>query len=53
MTESPALDPDLFAAIPTQTSPEDRRSFLILQRAVRRGGPYSYLEIGSHVGGTI
>ena len=47
-------DLTLFAAIPSQTTDEDRRSLLALQAAVRRvSGPYAYLEIGSHLGGTI
>ncbi len=48
------LDTDLFAAIPSQTSPRDRRSLLAVQRATaRRFGTYAYLEIGSHLGGSI
>ena len=48
-----ALDLRLFDQVPTETSSEDRTSLLLLQRAVRRRGPYAYLEIGSHLGGTI
>jgi len=47
------LDTGLFDAIASQTSPEDRTSLLLLQRCVRRDEPYVYLEIGSHLGGTI
>ena len=48
------MDLSLFDAIPSQTSTEDRRSLLTLQAAVRRKyGRYAYLEIGSHLGGTI
>jgi hypothetical protein len=48
-----SLDPSLFEAIPSQTSDEDRASLLKLQHLVRNSGPYIYLEIGSHLGGTI
>jgi hypothetical protein len=45
---------DLFAAIPSQTSPRDRRSLLAVQRATaRRFARFAYLEIGSHLGGSI
>jgi hypothetical protein len=48
------LDLSLFAAIPSQTSDADRRSLLAIQEAVRARVPaYAYLEIGSHLGGTI
>lgn len=52
------LDPSLFAAIDSQSSDGDRRSWLALQRLARakgetNGGTYSYLEIGSHLGGSI
>jgi SAM-dependent methyltransferase len=48
------LDVSLFERIPSQTSENDRRSLLALQEAVRaRGSSYAYLEIGSHLGGTI
>lgn len=46
-------DLSLFAGIASQTSENDRRSLLALQEAVRSRGPYAYLEIGSHLGGTI
>jgi len=49
-----SLDMTLFAAIPTQTSDEDKTALLAVQRAVAvRHGRYSYLEIGSHLGGSI
>ncbi|HOG17118.1 MAG TPA: class I SAM-dependent methyltransferase [Syntrophales bacterium] len=48
------LDVSLFAAIPSQTSPGDRRSLLAVQRATAdRYKAYVYLEIGSHLGGSI
>ena len=47
------LDISLFEAISSQTSPDDRRSLLLLQRCVRKCNDYVYLEIGSHLGGTI
>lgn len=48
-----SLDLSLFNAVPSQTYPEDRSSLLLLQRCVRRPGSYVYLEIGSHLGGTL
>ncbi len=49
-----ALSTDLFAAIPSQTSIRDRRSLLAVQRSTaRRFGRFAYLEIGSHLGGSI
>lgn len=48
------LSLDLFDAIPSQTSESDRRSLLAVQRATgRRLGQFAYLEIGSHLGGSI
>ncbi len=48
------LDTGLFEAIPSQTSQRDRRSLLAIQRAAaRRFGRFAYLEIGSHLGGSI
>ncbi|MGU3540831.1 class I SAM-dependent methyltransferase [Methylobacterium sp. A54F] len=47
------LDVGLFRA-PSQTKPSDRRSLLLLQNLVRqRFGRYGYVEIGSHLGGTL
>lgn len=49
-----ALDLTLFDSIPSQTSDGDRRSLLAVQRAIARArGTYDYLEIGSHLGGSI
>lgn len=49
-----ALSLDLFNAIPSQTSDADRQSLLAVQRATaRRHGAFAYLEIGSHLGGSI
>lgn len=49
-----ALDLSLFEKIGSETSAEDRRSLLAVQRATaRRHGRYVYLEIGSHLGGSI
>jgi hypothetical protein len=47
------LDVSLFSAVPSQTYPEDRKSLLLLQRCVRQSDHYTYLEIGSHLGGTL
>jgi Methyltransferase domain len=48
-----SLDVSLFDAVPSQTYPEDRKSLLFLQRCLRRRTNYAYLEIGSHLGGTL
>jgi hypothetical protein len=48
-----SLDVSLFDAVPSQSYPEDRKSLLLLQRCLRRAGNYTYLEIGSHLGGTL
>ncbi len=55
VTESvDALDVSLFDRIPSQTTRDDRRSLLAIQSAVARHfGHYCYLEIGSHLGGSI
>jgi hypothetical protein len=48
------LDISLFEAIPSQTSNEDRRSLLAVQRATaQKYKEYIYLEIGSFLGGSI
>lgn len=48
------LDLSVFAAVPSQTSDAEKRSLLAVQRAVaRRFGSYHYLEIGSHLGGSL
>lgn len=45
---------DLFQAIPSQMTDSDKRSLLAVQKALRRTVPaYHYLEIGSHLGGSI
>ena len=49
-----ALDLELFARIPAQLTDADRRSLLAVQHALRERIPhYTYLEIGSHLGGSI
>ena len=49
-----SLDLRLFAHAPSQTSDYDRKALLAAQRVVRKlHGEYVYLEIGSHLGGTI
>jgi hypothetical protein len=49
-----ALDTRLFEGIESQTTDDERRSLLAVQRAtVSRHNPYVYLEIGSHLGGSI
>lgn len=49
-----ALDPSLFAAIDSQSGDGDKRSWLALQRIVRSSQEsYTYLEIGSHLGGSL
>ncbi len=49
-----ALDLSLFDAISSQSVKGDRIAWLKLQRAVRQHfGDYTYLEIGSHLGGSI
>ncbi|MEM9822423.1 MAG: methyltransferase domain-containing protein [Bacteroidota bacterium] len=48
------LDVGLFEKIDTQTSHKERRSLLALQRCIRKQfSSYIYLEIGSHLGGSI
>ena len=48
------LDLKLFEKINSQSTEDDKRSFLALQLAVRNLRPnYSYLEIGSYLGGSI
>jgi hypothetical protein len=42
-----------FSHIFSATSLEDRASLLAVQEAAGASGPYRYLEIGSHLGGTI
>src|SRR5579871_1413078 len=49
-----ALDLGLFSHIESQTTDADRRSLLAIHDAVgSRLGSFSYLEIGSHLGGSL
>ena len=49
-----SLDPELLAEIESETTMEDRRSLLALQLACRRKHPaFSWLEVGSHLGGSL
>jgi hypothetical protein len=49
-----AGDLSLFDTVPSQSTMGDRRAWLAVQAAVRRRGEgYVYLEIGSHLGGSI
>ena len=46
------LDLSLFSHAPSQSTDGDKQSWLAVQRAIRAEG-YSYLEIGSYLGGSI
>jgi hypothetical protein len=48
-----SLDTSLFRYIESQTTDDDKYSLLAVQRAVRQKAEYVYLEIGSHLGGTL
>jgi hypothetical protein len=49
-----SLDLSLFDHVPSQTTPEDRASLLALHNACRQcHGTFRYLEIGSHLGGSL
>ena len=49
-----SLDLNLFEKITSQSTEHDKQSFLAIQLAVRNLRPgYSYLEIGSYLGGSI
>lgn len=49
-----SLDTGLFDHVPSQTSNDDRLSLLALHNACREvHGEFSYLEIGSHLGGSL
>ena len=49
----PTLDTSVFS-VETQTTPQDRQSLLSIQAAVRNARDhYVYLEVGSHLGGTL
>lgn len=47
------LDTSLFEHIESQTTEPDRRSLLALHAAIAGRGPFNYLEIGSHLGGSL
>lgn len=48
------MDLSVFATIESQSSDEDKKTFLACQAAVRElRGEYNYLEIGSYLGGSI
>ena len=47
------LDASLFDHVRRQVSWDDRRSLLAIENAVASDGPYTYLEIGSYLGGTV
>ena len=47
------LDTSLFRSIESQTTEPDRRSLLALHAAIAERGPFDYLEIGSHLGGSL
>jgi hypothetical protein len=48
-----ALDTNLFDFVESQTDEDDRRSLLALHNGIASQGQFSYLEIGSHLGGTL
>jgi SAM-dependent methyltransferase len=49
-----SLDPGLFDRVPSQTTRADRVSLLALHNACREShGTFRYLEIGSHLGGSL
>lgn len=48
-----SLDLSLFDSIETQSSDGDRLAWLAVQRAMRQPSGYVYLEIGSHLGGSL
>jgi hypothetical protein len=49
-----ALDVTLFDHIaPAQSEPDDRRALLAVHDAVAERGPFTYLEIGSYLGGSL
>ncbi len=47
------LDITLFDHAVSQMRPEDKGTLLSLQSATRAAGPYTYLEIGSYLGGSL
>jgi Methyltransferase domain len=48
-----ALDTTLFDYVESQVSTGDRKSLLAIQNAVASAGTFTYLEIGSYLGGTL
>jgi len=48
-----SLDVSLFDSIPTESTEGDRKAWLAVQRSVRLPSGYTYLEIGSHLGGSL
>jgi Methyltransferase domain len=46
-------DTSLFLSIESQTTEPDRQSLLALHAAIAARGPFDYLEIGSHLGGSL
>ncbi len=48
-----SLDVSLFDAVPSQSTIGDRQAWLAVQRSLRQQSEYVYLEIGSHLGGSI
>jgi hypothetical protein len=48
-----ALDTSLFRPIESQTTEPDRQSLLALHAAIGERGQFDYLEIGSHLGGSL
>ncbi len=53
MTRLPLADLSLFEYIESETSTGDKRSLLALKELVAADGPFTYLEIGSHLGGSL
>lgn len=47
------LDLSLFDAVETQSCDGDQLAWLAIQRSLRSVGGYTYLEIGSHLGGSL
>ena len=46
-------DPSLFAGVSTTTTTIDRAALNTIQSLARKSGDYTYLEIGTHLGGTL
>ena len=54
MSTSAQPDISVFDAVPTQLLDSDKHSLLVLRQLVgRRFGDYAYLEVGSHLGGSL